>query len=99
MLARFGLELLLFLVVTAGIYFLYVKLLHSRLFGEVVEAAKPDATDAEVADAYVAADQRAEQRASVIETQAADKLASAAKLRGRKQPSVADILSETRKKK
>lgn len=47
MFQRFALEFLLFIAVFIGIYFVYIKLIHSRLFGRVVEAAKPGPETAE----------------------------------------------------
>lgn len=87
MLQRFGIEFLLFVSLAGGIYLLYVKLLHSRLFGTVVEAAAPDPTDEEVADRLYSADITAEQRAISNENEAAAKTASAAKLRKARRPS------------
>ena len=84
MFQRFALEFLLFISVTAGIYFLYIKLLHSRLFGSVVKAAAPGPETAEeVIDALDHAEVKVAKTIASEEASAITKARNATTLRKR----------------
>lgn len=88
MLARLGIEIILFVAVTVCIYLLFIKLLHSAGFGGLVKQAKPGPeTDEEVLGAFEQADTTADRRAEQVEQEAIEKINSAAKLKARRRPS------------
>lgn len=86
MLARLGVEILLFIFVFFLIFLLFERLLRSKRLNKLIKGAfPPPDTDDEVLAAYDAADLAAEEQAQAAEQQAVAKINSAAKLKGRRR--------------